>query len=64
MPDSNTPLVITRASLQELQEIATKQQVPSDLSYVEAQQVMILTALVTWIKSYGITPQFEINLKD
>jgi hypothetical protein len=63
MPDELIPLVITRQVLSELDTDAVTLHIPGieKLTYREAQQVMLLTALQRWIASYGLAAQFEIN---
>lgn len=63
MPDQNTPLVITRQVLKELEEIAVVNPIPEQsLNYAEFQQIIVIRALAKWIESYAITPQFEIKI--
>jgi hypothetical protein len=66
MPDQNTPLVITRSALKELEQISLTKKVDGihELDYVQAQQVMIISALINWMASYGLQAPFELNLDE
>ncbi len=58
-------LVITEKELYELQNLALK--CPYNLStysYRETQQILTLYSLVEFIKSYGISPQFGLQLME
>jgi hypothetical protein len=62
-PNQDQPLVITRQALKEIDELMLGKPIPSDnLSYREAQQLIVLEGLRLWANSYGITLPFGIDL--
>jgi hypothetical protein len=64
-PNQDQPLVITKAVLKEIDDLMLGKPIPSDnLSYREAQQMIVLEGLRLWANSYGITLPFGINLGD
>jgi hypothetical protein len=64
MSKSNLPdIVISDQTLEELQKCAST--CPLDIShldYIKFQQVLVLYSLQQLLKSYGITPQFDLKI--
>lgn len=60
---SKPDLVIDEKTLYELHNLALKCPLKlNNYSYRETQQLFTLYALHEWISSYGITPQFGLEL--
>ncbi len=58
-------LVISEKELHELHNLALKCPYNlSNYSYRETQQILTLYSLIEFIKSYGISPQFGLNLME
>jgi cbb3-type cytochrome oxidase cytochrome c subunit len=59
-----TKLPITLEALKEMQKTAMTERIVGieKQDYVEAQQIMVITALIKYLESFGLEASFKIEL--